>query len=460
MGKAKLSPARKAALKALDEARRRDAYIREMLDGAALDGLDARDTGLARRLALGVTATQGRLDELLNRFLAKPGKVAPRVRIALRISAFELLYLGTPTEAAVSQGVELARFALPAASGLANAVLHKVTAATGGYLAAEDAAGGERPLTACARRAGLPFWLAREIETSLGEEAALQFFAAELEPAPIAAHMAAGEVSDAVTLPGLIDPVDVRSEDVRRALADASIVISDAHAQLIATAATRPGSCLEIGAGRGTKTYIMQAQARRAGFECEHIALDLYEAKCRQNKERLERANLAGSVCTVAGDACDLDATLADLDTRAGGRRLFDTVFVDAPCSGTGTMRRHPEIPWRLTPEDVNGNLPDLQLALLQQAASRVAQGGELLYATCSVLKQENDDVIDSFLATPEGAGFKLAPLSEADIFQFPAFKQAAVTVSGHESANGLFQTVPALNAYDGHFCARLKKVI
>ena len=460
MGKAKLSPARKAALKALDEARRRDAYIREMLDGTALDGLDTRDAGLARRLALGVTATQGCLDELLDRFLAKPGKVAPRVRIALRISAFELLYLGTPVEAAVSQGVELARFALPAASGLANAVLHKVAAATGGYLAAEDAAGGERPLAACARHAGLPFWLAREIETSLGEEAVLQFFAAELEPAPIAAQMAAGEASDAVTLPGLIDPVDVRSGDVRRALADASIVISDAHAQLIATAATRSGSCLEIGAGRGTKTYITQAQARRAGFECERIVLDLYEAKCRQNKERLKRAGLSDSVLAIAGDACDLDVALADLDIAAGERRLFDTVFVDAPCSGTGTMRRHPEIPWRLTLEDVSRNLPDLQLTLLTQAATRVAPRGELLYATCSVLKQENNEIVDAFLSSPQGANFKLAPLSEADIFHQSGFERAIPAIEVHESAKGLFQAVPALNGYDGHFCARFKKVI
>ena len=460
MGKAKLSPARKAALKALNEARRRDAYMREVLDGAALDGLDARDAGLARRLALGVTATEGCLDELLDCFLAKPGKVAPRVRIALRISAFELLYLGTPVEAAVSQGVELARFALPAASGLANAILRKVAAATGGYLTAEDAGDDDRPLTACAHRAGLPFWLAREIETSLGEEAASQFFAAELEPAPIAAHMAAGEASDAVTLPGLIDPVDVRSEDVRRALADASIVISDAHAQFIATAATKPGSCLEIGAGRGTKTYIMRAQARRAGFKREHVALDIYEAKCRQNKERLKRAGLSDSVRAIAGDACDLDVALADLDTAAGERYLFDTVFVDAPCSGTGTMRRHPEIPWRLTLEDVSRNLPGLQLTLLQQAASRVAQDGELLYATCSILKQENNEVVEAFLSSSQGANFKLAPLSEAEIFRLPAFKQASAVVAGHESTKGLFQTVPALNAYDGHFCARFKKVI
>lgn len=460
---ARLSLARKAALTVLDEARRRDGYVRELLDGArALEDLDARDAGLARRLALGVTAAQGCLDELLDRFLAKPRKVAPRVRIALRITTFELLYLGTPAEAAVSQGVELARAALPAASGLANAVLRNVAAAADSYLAAEDVPGCERPLAAAARRAGLPVWLAREIEASLGT-ASSSLFAAELEPAPIAGFALQGaEASNkaATALPGCITPVDVREEHVRRALVKGSLVISDAHAQLIATAAARSGSCLEIGAGRGTKTYIMQEQARRAGFEREHIALDLYEGKCRKNKERLEQAGLAASVRTFAGDACDLDAALADLDSETGKRRLFDTVFVDAPCSGTGTMRRHPEIPWRLTKEDVNRNLPELQLSMLAQAAARVIPGGELLYATCSVLKQENDNVVDAFLSSPQGKDFKPVPLSEADIFQLPAFKQAVPAIKAHESAKGRFQTIPAPAGFDGHFCARFIKVI
>lgn len=463
MGKTKLSPARRAALKALDEARRRDAYVRDMLDGALLDGLDVRDAGLARRLALGVTATEGCLDELLNRFLTKPNKVAPRVRIALRVSAFELMYLGTPTEVAVSQGVELTRSALSAASGLANAVLRKVAATTDGYLAAVDVAGAQRSHVAAARRAGLPLWLADEIEASRGEDATTALFAAELEPAPIAAHTArsaANRQTGAMGLPGCIASVDVRDRGVRDELAKGALVISDAHAQLIATAATRPGSCLEIGAGRGTKTYVMQAQAKRAGFEHTHIALDLYEGKCRQNLERLERAGLAEDVQTVAGDACDLDVTLADLDAAAGERRLFDTVFVDAPCSGTGTMRRHPEIPWRLTPEDVNRNLPQLQLAMLKQAATRIAPQGELLYATCSVLKQENEAVIEAFLSSPKGAGFKLVPLSKAEIFRQPGFERTVPVIKAHESAMGLFQTAPAPATYDGHFCARLKKVI
>ena len=106
----KLSPARKLALDVLMEADRRGMYARDVLSSrASAKAIDQRDSAFAARLALGVAATQGILDELLDQFLDKPKKVAPRVRMALRISAFEMLYLHTPGRVAVSQGVELVR---------------------------------------------------------------------------------------------------------------------------------------------------------------------------------------------------------------------------------------------------------------------------------------------------------------------------------------------------------------
>ena len=124
----KLSPARKLALDVLMEADRRGMYARDVLSSrASAKAIDQRDSAFAARLALGVAATQGILDELLDQFLDKPKKVAPRVRMALRTSAFEMLYLHTPGRVAVSQGVELVRCGAKSAAGLANAVLHKVS---------------------------------------------------------------------------------------------------------------------------------------------------------------------------------------------------------------------------------------------------------------------------------------------------------------------------------------------
>lgn len=464
-----LSPARRVALSALMDARESERYVRELFShGGRADALDPRDASLALRLALGVTATEGCLDDALNMYLDRPRKVAPRVRMAMRISAYEALYLRTPADVVVSQGVELVRTCARGATGLANAVLRRVCEHRDEFLDALDVDPSHREMVSLARRAGLPAWLTRRISDA-HPRAAEGVLEAQRSPAPISMHLnprvtrsdaawmaRAGAVATA--LPGCFETAHV-GELVHEGVFDrADAVASDVHAQLVATAATRPGSCLEIGAGRGTKTFVMLAQAARAGFDHDHVSLDLYEGKCAANLTRIRRADL-GRVRTVHGDARDLDDVLQALDIETGTRSLFDTVFVDAPCSGTGTMRRHGEIPWRLQPQDVAVDLPQLQRELLEEAARRVAPHGELVYATCSILAEENLDVIWDFLDSEVGAGFKLEPLSGAEIFSHPGFREACLMVRGFEERCGAFQSVPAPEQFDGHFCARLVRV-
>ena len=460
----RLSAARAHALAALTEADASGRYVRDVL--ASMPGaqrLDARDRGLALRLALGVTATSGCLDELLDRYLAKPRKVSSRVRACLRIAAFELMYLGTPQEVAVSQGVELVRSQARSAAGLANAVLRRVADGAGDYLDAHDVHEGERPVVSLARHGGLPSWLASALADALGLEGARALARAQLEPAPLAIHLNPRCADDSswggrkACLPGAREGVDGHELIAQGALERADAVVSDLNAQLVATAATRVGSCLEIGAGRGTKTFMMLAQAVRAGFAHDHVALDLYEHKCALNRERIVRAGFAEPAYAV-GDACALDETLAALDEKRSERR-YDTVFVDAPCSGTGTMRRHPEISWRLTAEEATVSLPALQVAMLREAAGRVAAGGELLYATCSVLRAENEGVVDAFLASAEGERFALKPVSESDIFHVPAFMPAACDVERWQDVRGCFQSLRSVGSYDGPFCARFVRL-
>lgn len=461
----KLSPARKLALDVLMEADRHGMYARDVLSSrASARALDQRDSAFAARLALGVTATQGTLDELLDTFLDKPNKVAPRVRMALRISAFEMLYLHTPGRVAVSQGVELVRAGAKSAAGLANAVLHKVADHIEAFADASDVSEEKRRSVRVSRVLGLPLWLSSRLLAEFDTPDGGLAFAGNLAPAPLAIHANAfsHEIDPfiasqvAPVFPGCYAPVDASAAVSSGIFDRADAVASDLNAQLIATAATRPGTCLEIGAGRGTKTYVMMCQARRAGFARTHYALDLHERKCDQSLHRLKRAGIKG-VRTLAGDACELDTTLASFDARLGEPITFDTVFIDAPCSGSGTMRRHPEIPWRLTQADVEVELPRLQLAMLKEAAERVAKNGELVYATCSVFDEENAKVIDAFLASPEGRKFELAPLSESGIFSLPEFASAGRIVRSRQDDRGLFQSVPASpDSFDGHFCARL----
>ena len=193
---------------------------------------------------------------------------------------------------------------------------------------------------------------------------------------------------------------------VKQLFSQGKILVSDAASQLVAASVlpdAKPGSFLEIGAGRATKTILLQSDAARAyGSQMELVALDNHDFKTRLLQERAERygAQVDEAVC---GDALALDECLPS--------RLFDAVFIDAPCSGLGTLRRHPEIRWRIAPADIAG-FARVQLGMLQAAASHVAPGGTLAYATCTVTHEENNGVVKAFLESEAGSAFKLAPIA------------------------------------------------
>lgn len=458
-----LSPARRLALDILLDVGRRDAFARDVMNAnTLLKNLDERDAGFTRRLVLGVTATSGCLDDFLQQCSDPKTRFNPRVRCALRIALFELLYFDAPANVAVSQGVELVRSQSRGAAGLANAVLHRAVSNRSSFRDAEGVDPVHARIVSLARTSGTPVWLARRIEDSLGQDAARDVFASELTPAPVTFHLnpLTGECEQGygvgeASLPGCIEPVDSAAYIRSGALGVYKAVASDASAQLIATSATRPGSCLEIGSGRGTKTFIMACQALRAGWSRDHVAVDLYQEKSRMNAARLIDAGLPPARF-AHGDARDLDAVLSEIDSEVSARVMFDTVLLDAPCSGTGTMRRHPEIPWRLAKQDIERELPALQFELLCAAASRVASAGELYYATCSIMHDENIAVVQRFLSTPLGSQFRLAPVSGSAIFDLPAFAQASTTIRDSENEIGCYASHPALGKPDGHFCARL----
>ncbi|MBY4796835.1 hypothetical protein K6V98_00420 [Collinsella sp. AGMB00827] len=440
-----LSPARKAALAILEQASFRGVHVQDVLaDTHLLSGLDSRDAAFARRLALGTVATSGCIHELLDRFLRSPKSLSRRVRIALQLAAFDLLYLGREPQVGVSQGVELVRSRARAATGLANAVLRRVAEQRKAFFSASDVAKHRRQSVMKARLAGLPTWLFDAIEASVGLEAASDLAACQLDPAPLSAYVHDVSWSGFEPVAGLAEPCcEVGGSELVGAYAISDmqalltsdpflagrVIVTDLHAQRVARSALRPGSLLEIGAGRGNKTYVLASLAKRSHIAREHIAIDISAYRCRMNRDRLARAGLGESVQVYAGDACALDTVLADHDRAAGGVSAFDTVLIDAPCSGTGTMRRHPEIPWRLDQKAIAHDLPALQGRLLEAAAKRVAVGGLLIYATCSVLSSENDEVIQAFLESNAGRGWHLA---------------------------WSWQTCPAPGAFDGHFAAGL----
>lgn len=410
----RLAAARRAALKLFAECRRREARARDVLrDSAAVAALDPRDRALATRLVLGTVVARGELDRVVTSHLKARSKLEPLVRDALRIAAFELLYLDTPDEVAVSQGVELVRFASRRAAGLANAVLRRVAEEDEPALADARARldSGAFEVVDLQRVGGLPTWLARRVLADRGAADAAAYAHRALEPAgpAVAANLAkrgADECSDLLSQAGC-EPVagPVRGSFVlgrQAALAGSGLVGScdvlpcDLAAQSVVAdvlAFAGPGPrVLEVGQGRGTKSVLLAAGASSL------VSVEVDPHKSELAARRMAAAGVADRVECV----CDDGRSLGKVEGE------FDLVFVDAPCSGTGTLSRHPEIAWSLKEASIE-ELAGLQLQILRTSARRVAPCGSLAYSTCSVLRTEDEDAVAAFLASGEGVGFTLA---------------------------------------------------
>jgi 16S rRNA (cytosine967-C5)-methyltransferase len=446
------SPARKAAFDVVSRVRERTGYAHEVLD-ARLRGsnLSPDDAGMATRLAYGTLQTEGTLDEVLGRYLA--GKtVEPRVRDSLRLSAYEILFMHTPSRAAVHQGVELARSIRPQAAGLANAVLRRLTEEAEGFPWGDP----ETDTAALARLHGHPLWLADLWVDELGREDAAALMAANNEPAPLyvainpfapdrgavsGALQKDGTTVTACPIAGCFELPEGAAAVKGSAIHDGLALVTDASAQFVAgLVPVSPGaSIVEIGSGRGTKTILIQGRAVATGGPATIYAVDLHDFKAKLLEQRLAKYGVPG-VVAVVGDARDL-ASVPGLPAAG----TVDAAFVDAPCSGLGTLRRHPEKRWRITADEIT-SLATLGAQLLAQAASLVRSGGVVVYSTCTVARRENAEVVESFLATDLGGEFRVDPLGDG----VPTEWQRFVT------AEGYFSSLPVSGGPDGHFAARL----
>ena len=431
------SPARLAALQVCRIVRERDAFAQELIH-KYIDSsrMSREDRAFATRLVLGVVSSTGTLDDVINRCLDRISDIDDDVRDAMRVSTYEIVFLGKEPHAAVSQGVELVRSVAPKAAGLANAVLRRISDKKHKFPFGDP----RTDFAAYARLHAFPEWLAKRAIKDLGPEIARDYLAASNEPAPLFIALNAVKANEAEVLEIIReshgDPTPVVMGEgeipgcfclsegrvlfdgrVRRLISQGMLLVSDASSQQVARLVLpeeKPASFLEIGAGRGTKTILIQSNAERAwGSQIEdYVTVDNLGFKTELTAERAETygVNVTES---LTGDATDLDAVVGD--------RVFDAVFIDAPCSGLGTLRRHPEIRWRLEEERID-ELAKTSLAMLKSASSHVKEGGELVFATCTITRAENIDVVKAFLASEEGASFKLAPMGGAPCFN-PALK-------------------------------------
>lgn len=419
----KVTPARKLAYDVLTEIRVHKVFLEQAWNKQVRNrNLPPTEIAFARLLATQVVSHKGSLDELINSILKSPDDIQNDVREALRISFSELFYLGKQDHVVVNEGVELVRSVAPKASGVANFVLRRACELKPSFPFGDP----KTDVKAASLAFGYPSWLVSSLRDTYGIEAANRFLENSNEPAPFFFVINQAHANGPQTLKALVNqgikvaPIlriqqnkqglscfvfakrsDVGHPFVVELLKKGTLIISDGAAQSIAAMAvplTFPEKMLEIGAGRGTKSLLMQNVAlARFGKQMNLDTLDLDVRRTKERIARLKQAEIEqGQV--YCQSACDL----SNFEPQS-----YDAVFIDAPCSGLGTLRRHADIRWRITSKDIEDFARD-DAEMLKQAARLVKAGGQLTYATCTVTPQENDQAVDVFLQSNEGASFRV----------------------------------------------------
>lgn len=397
-----VSPARRAAFEVLRRVEEEGAFAAPLLANLP-ESLSTEDRGLAYELTLGVLRRQLWLDRVVEHFSErKVGKLDAPVRLALRMGLFQLRFLSrVPAHAAVNESVQLAHAkGFRSAASFINAVLRRATREPD----FDPAAAVEDPLERIAVETSHPPKLIRRWAAAFGVEEAAGFAKANNDSAPAAFRVNTLKTDPATLIeklraeglsitPSRVAPGGWRVEggvgastSLRGLAAEGFVYMQDEASQLVAhVLGAAPGErILDACAAPGSKTTHV---ATLAGGRALVVAGDLHEHRLRVVAETCARLDARG-VTLVA-----LDAEVA-LPFAA---ETFDRVLVDAPCTGTGTLRHNPEIRWRLSLESFR-ELPAVQGKILAEAARCLRRGGRLVYSTCSVEREENEEVVAAFL--------------------------------------------------------------
>jgi 16S rRNA (cytosine967-C5)-methyltransferase len=419
--------ARSVALDVLDRVLGEARSLDETFAGhPALARLESRDRAFARLLVTTTLRRLGQIDAVLDAFLRSRPK-AIRVRNLLRLGAAQLLFLDTPAHAAVAEAVALAAGQHAFAKGLVNAVLRRLAPEGKAHLEDQDAA-----------RLNTPAWLWASWCQAYGEPRARAIAEAHLVEPPLDLSVKADPKRWAARL----DAEHLSADTIRRraggaiedlaGYAEGAWWVQDAAAalpaRLLGAIGGRP--VIDLCAAPGGKT------AQLAAAAAEVFAVEFSDKRAMRLRANLERLRLDARI--------EIADALAWRPPRPVGH-----VLLDAPCTATGTIRRHPDIAWHKTPDDVT-RMAALQEQLLEAATAMLEPGGTLVYASCSLQPEEGAKAIAQALA--RGVPLARSPVHTRELEGLPA----EITPEGD------VRTLPchlaARGGMDGFFIARLRR--
>jgi len=434
------------AFEILERVESAGAFASVLLERRSSCLADGREAGLARELVLGVLRQRAALDHAIGFVAGRDLRtIEAPVRVALRIGAYQVLFLDrVPAFAAVDSTVALVKAGgRRRAAGFVNAVLRGI-ARQGGQLLPPEPAEGD--VAAAALRHSHPVWWVERLVARLGWTEALALLAADNRPAPTVIRVN-GRVCDVDRLAAELGAEGLSTErcglvpealrvrggapQTTRAFAEGRFWIQDEASQLVPLLfGAGAVAVADVCAAPGGKTMVLSdrfPQARR-------VACDRHRGRAAAMKGSLARAGMNDVAVVVA----DLAACAPPFAPGS-----FDRVLVDAPCTGTGTLRRHPEIRWRLRASDPS-RLAEVQLAILRSASTLVAPGGQLVYSVCSLEPEEGAGVVAAFLGAERS--FSTADVSA----NLPAAARALI------DRDGFLATSPAGGRLDGFVASLL----
>lgn len=404
---------------------------------------------------MGVLRSQSLLDSEIAKSSAQPlSQLDIEILTALRIAVYQLRRLSRiPARAAINESVELVKRARKrSAAPFVNAVLRKIVSYD---LRGEDIphALDASSATTLAESAAHPMWLVERWIGAYGIGVTTEICKYDQSVPVTSIRLRRPEAKDRLRAEGielapgalLAFARRVQHGDVGKTAAFRAglCAIQDEASQLVAALVGRAEHVLDCCAAPGVKTAAIADQ----NLNAKMVAVDLYP-----HRALLLRRLLRGPAGAEVGNS-DIRVIAADARQLPFAAE-FDRVLADVPCSGTGTLARNPEIKWRLTPEDL-GDLQRRQLAILRSALGQVASGGRLIYSTCSLEREENEDVVDQVLANSSFRVVDCLPelerLHREGVLIFPDPSRL--------TRGPYLRTLPGIQQCDGFFAAILERV-